>query len=309
MATRRPSLPPVASVERDEDVAVVRQWAFEALADGDGLLVREGLRSLQDAAPAAEAWPATCAELQVRVGIATGSPDLIASATGGLLGREWDDAEPQTLLPLAVGAQWLVEDAMKRDGPAVRFRASRPMLGAARWALARALSSGALDPAASAEGAAALDRLYAGAWREREPLDRVALRSLPPTLETLVTGLHLSRRAPVAERDALACDVLWELAQLCEPAWPTTGGPWWTSQAYGLTVDVANPRTASQRHRFALADVYLEIDELESIRADDGFTDEAAEPLAAHLHELACQAVGHAVGAGLVSRRRARRRA
>ncbi|MCU1678399.1 MAG: hypothetical protein JWM93_3157, partial [Frankiales bacterium] len=36
--------------------------------------------------------------------------------------------------------------------------------------------------------------------------------------------------------------------------------------------------------------------------------DEAAEPLAAHLHELATQAVAHAVRSGLATRGEARRR-
>jgi hypothetical protein len=208
---------------------------------------------------------------------------------------------------LAVGAQWLVDDAMRRVGPAVRFREARPMLGAARWALARSLASGTLPSAANAEGAAALDRLYAGAWRERDPLTKLSLRGLPAAIATLTAELQVSREAPAAHQDALACDALWQLAQLCEPSWPATGGPWWTSQAHGLTVDVSTPRTDAHRHRFALADVYLEVDEIESIRADDGFAEEAAEPLAAHLHELALQAVGHAVGAGLTPRRRSRR--
>jgi hypothetical protein len=305
---RRPSVPLVTSIDTDDAVDALRLWAYAALAEGDGATVQDVLVLLRDRAVAAPSWPATCAELHVRVGIATNRPDLIAFAALGLLDGRWDDAEPAALLPMAVGAQWLLDDAVLRVGPAVRFRESRAMLAAARWALARSVASGTLDSAALAEGAAALDRLYAGAWREREPLSRVDLRGLPAALVALDDELRLSQEAPPEVRDDLACDALWQLAQWCEPSWPATGGPWWTSQAHGLTVDIATPRTDAQRHRFALADVYLEVDEIETIRADGGFADETAEPLAAHLHELARQALGHAVGAGLLRRGVARRR-
>jgi hypothetical protein len=212
------------------------------------------------------------------------------------------DEPPEVLLPLAVGAQWLVEDAMKHVGPAVRFGQSRPMLSAARWALARALSSGTLEPAGLAEGAAALDRLYAGAWRERDPAAGVTFdRNTPAAIVALHLDLRAAGTASPEDRMAIAGDVLWQLARSCEPSWPAHGGPWWTSQTYGLTIDISAPRTTAERHRFALADVFLEVDDVESISADEGFHEEAAEPLAAHLHELATQAVAHAVRSGLAT--------
>jgi hypothetical protein len=212
------------------------------------------------------------------------------------------DTPPEALLPQAVGAQWLVADAMRHAGPAVRFGESRPMLSAARWALARALSSGMLDPAGLAEGAAALDRLYAGAWRERDPTAGVTFdRDTPAALVSLHLDLKAAGTAPPEDRMAIAGDVLWQLARTCEPSWPAYGGPWWTSQMYSLTIDVSTPRTDAERHRFALADVFLEVDDVETICSDEGLDDEAAEPLAAHLHELAMQALAHAVRSGLAT--------
>lgn len=175
------------------------------------------------------------------------------------------------------------------------------MLSAARWSLARALSVGALDATRFAEGAAALDRLYASAWRERDPLASVAIGpDSPAEVRALHRALTAVADGAADEHVEVAVEALWQVAQWCEPAWPVHGGPWWTSRAYGLTIEISAPTTVAERHRFALADVYLEIDDVEAVAGIEAFDDDAAEPLAAHLHELARQALAHAVGSGLL---------
>jgi len=291
---------PPAQITDAHDVDALRHWAFAALAAGEGEAVIEALARLSEDALDVPSWRDARTDLQVRAGIALDVPELVMLAATELL----DDGEamtPERLLPLGVGAQWLVEEAMASAGPGVRFGLARHLLVAARWSLARALSIGDLDPARSAEGAAALDRLYATAWRVRDPLASISFDPNGPVeLLELRDALAAVADADVDVRFEVASDVLWHLAQWCEPDWPVHGGPWWTSQTYGLTIEIAAPTTVAGRHRFALADVYLEIDDVEAVAGVDGLDEGAAEPLAAHLHELAVQALAHAVGSGLV---------
>lgn len=316
------SFPPITArpprrIASEADVVALRAWAFSSLGAGRGREVIAALHVLDEDAVPGQSWADAWTELNVRVGIALDDRDLVMTAAIELAGGGVSQLAPPALLAVGLGAAWLVEDASRREGPWARFGDSRPWLTAARWTLARVLSRGELDSSSAEEGVTALDGLYASVWREREPVLPVgSAGGRAGVLGDLWEALSASRGSESAAQLAVAAEVTERVAAAYRAAWtgPATDARdaqidgelvrsgarvWWWSSRFQVWFEVTAPGSVEECHRFALADVFLELEEL--ARVPLALEDARVRALtAAHQHELARHAVAHAAWLGLV---------
>lgn len=286
-----------------EDIAEFRRWAYTTLGAGRGEDVLDVLAAHNETRPPTATFDELEAELYVRIGIATDQPQYVGLATQWLLEPAYEGPPPRVAFIVAVGAGWLVGQCDRRE----RFRSTGRLLMSARRGLREALSSGELLPAETQEAAAALEETYAAAWRTNDPARQVTLpRDASPDLSSLSLELRAARRSSEPGAQAFAAwHALRELSRWCEPRWPAIGGPWWISCGLGLTIDIAEPTSERERHRFALADVYLEaeylLDEIDVLEEGTGERDVAVER---RVLDLADQAVAHVARGQLATRQR-----
>lgn len=298
--SRRLPQPP-AFITSDDEADRLLDWALGALACGEGLRAVEVVADM----PAADylldrRLVDLETEIRVRAGIAEGDRDIVLPAMA--LGDCEHRPAARALLARAVGADWLLQLCEADHGSAARFHAGRPMLSIARVAVAETLERRAeLTPAQEAEASAVTARLTDGAWRSLTPSQarRVALREAPAALMDVREALGLLRAA--APRDVLTGIVatMIDLACACEPRWPVLGGPWWSSATLGLIADISEPRDACGRHRYALADCFLELEELPARALLSSDPALVPERLVDHALGVADCALGHAIGSGL----------
>jgi len=162
--TPEPAPSPLA-ITSSSDLPDLRRWAFAELAAGRPREALDTLCELNVPEDLEPAWFDVLDEVTVRAGIALDEPELVVPVFLGRPPGELGGAGP-AMLARGIGAQWLIEDAIGRDGPHLRFTALRGLVHASRWSLARALASGELTATQQEEGRAALDRFIAGSWRE-----------------------------------------------------------------------------------------------------------------------------------------------
>lgn len=292
--------PPTELLTAD-DVQALRDWAFARLASerhDDVLEVLAGYSELCH--PTADGFAELEVELYLRIGIATDRPYLVAISTEWLVEPAYEDPPPRMQFLLSVGAAWQVGLCPRAD----RLRRVRRLLRAARTGLQASLASGQLDDTDAAECRAALAELYDAAFRTADAAGRPVL---PATASGEIADAWLRlrgvRRSTEPGAASLAAlEVLRRLAVWCEPRWPVVGGPWWVSEEFGFTIDLAEPADDRDRHRFALADVVSEAEDVSALlelaeacgEAEDALVRERA------LLDLAEEALSHACLGGLV---------
>lgn len=284
-----------------DDIQALRDWAFARMAADEHDEVLDVLAGYSELAhPTVDGFAELEVELYLRIGVATDRPYLIAISTEWLVEPAYEDPPPRMQFLLSVGAAWQVGQCPRID----RLRRLRRLLGAARTGLQASLASGQLDDSDAAECRAALSTLYAGAFRTAEVAARPVL---PATTSGEVADAWLrlrgARRSTEPGAASLAAlQVLRRLATWCEPRWPTVGGPWWTSETFGLTIDLAEPAHDRERHRFALADVVSEAEDVwaQLEMAEACSEDEEALALEGQAVALAEEALAHACLSGLV---------
>jgi hypothetical protein len=292
---------PPSELLTPDDVQALRDWAFARLASGghDGVLdVLAGYSELGH--PTVEGFAELEVELYLRIGIATNRPYLVAISTEWLVEPAYEDPPPRMQFLLSVGAAWQIGLCPRAD----RLRRLRRLLRAARTGLQASLASGLLDDTDTAECRAALAELYDAAFRTADVASRPVL---PATASGEIADAWLRlrgvRRSTEPGAASLAAlEVLRRLATWCEPRWPVVGGPWWTSERFGFTINLAEPAHDGERHRFALADV---VSEAEDVYAQLELSESGGEDDDALVHEralvdLAEEALAHACLGGLV---------
>lgn len=309
-----PVAPPHLEIRSADDLLAVRRWAFGELAAGrataavdafDEIRPAPDLPGLLDDDP--EGPPGLLRqhldladEFVIRAAIATEDLALLASVFADRpAGTYFGD--PAATLARGIGAQILLEDAMARDGLHARFTTARPLLAIARWSLAFAGGRDGVTEAQEQEALAALCRLGDSVWRESDGVTSLRLaerapRALRPVRRDLRRLRQIGRTLDPFELLAGAEAALDEIAEHVQPSWPAVGGPWWCSSFTHGCFDVSDPVDEAGRHRAALADVFLELDERMPL---EPFDDESAVRHAAHVLALADCALGHAVQSGL----------
>lgn len=280
----------MAYIQSEDDVEALRAWALGALARGDALAAVDTVCDIPASDDQVDHLVGLEAEIRVRAGISTGDREqVLASMLCDPL------LHPRAMLARAVGADWLAQLSEAEYGPSARFHQGMSMVATARVSARAALESAdRLTPEQAAEARAVLDRLARGAWRSIIPATarRVVRRAGSPALREVALRLRDLR----PDDPAFSVELLFVLAALaraCEPEWPAVGGPWWSSPTFGLIADVATPVDAASRHRFALADCFLELEVLPAAAA-------VCDPhqLARDALGIAESAVAHAVRAG-----------
>ena len=303
MSAHSPTAPP-ARIGSASDIERARAFAFSALAAGDPLPALRWIDNVEADEDWHGAWFELVSEVHVRAGIALGDEDLVQDGLEPPAFLFDDDApshdpEPRAMLVRGIGAQWMLERIERECGAPARFTHGRAWLAVARWGLARTLALEDLDPDQRAEGAAALDRIYLSAGRFLDAADAIAAaRDAPASLRPARDALRAARKAGISDeaRSVFIHGAMHVIAKACEPSWPVLGGPWWVSDMCGLCIDVSAPSTAAERHRFALADALLELDDLPAAIEPD---DARMRALDAHRLSIADGALGHAVRSGL----------
>ncbi len=289
------------------DLEDLRSWAFTRMAEDDADTALDHLDTLEPAPEWRGPLFELTSEIYVRAGIALSDPALVQD---GLMPPLDDSVEPEhrAMLARGIGAGWLAEDLMHSDGASVRFRAARPWVTLARWGLGSVLERDGLTPAQREEGHAALRRLYEGAWRIWDGADAVAMaRQAPAALRPARDALRQARSGfgviTPDERGLLIGDALLCVAASCQPAWPVHGGPWWISIVNGLTIDVSEPTDEAGRHRFALADAFMELEDMPpgllGEDADEPDTPEVVRKRQAYQLQVADAILAHAIGSRL----------